>query len=150
MKIAIVSDAIYPYNKGGKEKRIYEVTTRLAARGHDMHIYCMEWWKGKDVTKENGVFLHAISPHYPLYFKNRRSIKQAVFFAFACFKLLKADFDIIDIDHMPHLVLFPLKVVCVLKNKKMIVTWNEVWGRKYWKEYLGRLGLVAFVVERAS
>ena len=24
MKIAIISDAIYPYNKGGKEKRIFD------------------------------------------------------------------------------------------------------------------------------
>lgn len=150
MKIAIVSDAIYPYNKGGKEKRIYEISTRFAKQGHDVHIYCMNWWKGEDTRIENGVTLHAISKLYPLYSGKRRSIKQAVMFALACFKLIKEDFDVIDADHMPHLILFPLKIVTILKRKKLIVTWNEVWGRKYWIEYMGILGNVAYVIEWLS
>jgi glycosyltransferase involved in cell wall biosynthesis len=40
-KIVFVSDAIYPYMKGGKEKRLHEITTRLARMGHDVHIYTM-------------------------------------------------------------------------------------------------------------
>ena len=150
MKIALVSDAIYPYNKGGKEKRLYEVSTRLAKKGHEVHIYCMKWWKGNSKRKENGVILHGFSRYSPLYSKNRRSIKQALIFSINSFKLIREDFDVIDVDHMPHLVLFPLKIVSILKRKKMIVTWNEVWGRKYWKEYLGFLGEVAFVVEKLS
>lgn len=42
MKIAMVSDAIYPYNKGGKERKIYEIATRIAAKGHEVHIYTMK------------------------------------------------------------------------------------------------------------
>jgi len=34
MKIAYVYDAVYPWIKGGAEKRIYEISTRLAERGH--------------------------------------------------------------------------------------------------------------------
>lgn len=147
-KLAIVSDAIYPYNKGGKEKRIFEVSTRLS--NYDVHIYTMKWWKGKNVRKENGVTLHAISPLYPLYDGSRRSIKEAVFFSFFCFKLLNEKFDIIEADHMPHLVLFPLKIIALLKRKKLYVTWNEVWGRKYWKEYLGFLGNIAYFTEVLS
>lgn len=137
LKIAIVSDAIYPYNKGGKEKRIYEMSTRLAKAGHDVHIYCMKWWAGKEKTRvENEVTLHAISKLYPLYSGPRRSIKQAIMFALSCFKLIKEDFDVIEVDHMPHFVLFSTKAVTLLKKKKLHVTWNEVWGRKYWREYL--------------
>jgi L-malate glycosyltransferase len=151
MKIAMVSDAIYPYNKGGKEKRIFEVSTRLAQKGHEVTIYCMKWWKGKENTiTENGVSLHAISPLYPLYSGERRSIKQAILFAFSCFKLLKADFDIIEADHMPHLVLFSLKIVALLKRKKLFVTWSEVWGRKYWVKYMGLFGNIASIIEWLS
>ncbi len=46
LKIAIVSDVVYPYSKGGGEKRIYEISKRLAERGHEVTIYCMKWWKG--------------------------------------------------------------------------------------------------------
>ncbi len=150
MKIAYVSDAIYPYNKGGKEKRLFEISTRLSKKGEDVHIYCMKWWNGKSIRKENGVTLHAISSYYPLYSGERRSIKQAILFSLACLKLIKEDFDVIDIDHMPHLVLFTTKIVCVLKRKKMCVTWNEVWGRRYWKEYLGAFGNVAYIIEKLS
>jgi L-malate glycosyltransferase len=150
MKIAFVSDAIYPYNKGGKEKRIYELSTRLAKRGHNVHIYCMKWWRGKNTRIEEGVTLHAISKLHPLYSGKRRSIRQAVFFGLSCLRLINEDFDVIDVDHMPHLVLFPLKLVTILKRKELIVTWNEVWGREYWVEYMGILGNVAYAVERLS
>jgi len=51
MKIAIVSDSIYPYNKGGKEKRLFEIATRLVKYGHEITIYTMKWWEGADSIK---------------------------------------------------------------------------------------------------
>ena len=157
--ITIVSDAIYPYNKGGKEKRIYEISTRLAKAGHDVHLYTMKWWgrtsryipgENENHRIENGVHLHAISPLYPLYSGKRRSIKEAILFALSCFKLIKEKFDLIDVDHMPHMVLFPLKLVSLIKNKPLYATWNEVWGRKYWVEYMGILGNIAYLIEWLS
>ncbi len=121
IKIAIVSDAIYPYNKGGKEKRIFELSTRLARSGFDVHIYCMKWWKENVNQKiENNVHLHAISKYYPLYSGKRRSITQAILFAVSCLRLLKEDFDIIEVDHMPHFVLFSTKIVTLLKRKNFM------------------------------
>jgi len=35
MKIAYIYDAIYPWIKGGAEKRIYEIGKRLADKGHE-------------------------------------------------------------------------------------------------------------------
>jgi len=37
LKIAYIYDAIYPWVKGGAEKRIYELSRRLAARGEAVH-----------------------------------------------------------------------------------------------------------------
>lgn len=151
LNIAIISDAIYPYNKGGKEKRLFEISTRLAKRGYDVTIYCMKWWPGNEIVKfENGVKLQAISKLYPLYSGKRRSFKQAIFFTLSTMKLLKEDFDIIDADHMPHLVMFPLKFVSLIKRKKFYATWNEVWGKEYWNKYLGKLGTIAFFIEWLS
>lgn len=150
IRLAFVSDAIYPYNKGGKEKRIFEITTRLAARGMHVTIYTMKWWVGKNTICENGVFLHAISPLIPLYSGERRSIKEAVLFALSCFSLLFENFDILDVDHMPHLIIFPLKIIAILKGKKLIVSWNEVWGRSYWVSYLGTFGILAAFIEKMS
>lgn len=159
MNIAIVSDAVYPYNKGGKEKRIYEISTRLVKLGHEVHIYCMHWptfgvtskkSKAQSESIENGVHLHAISPYYPLYSGDKRSIKQALLFSLHCLKLVRVDFDVIDVDHMPFFPIFAVKLVCILKGKKMFATWHEIWGFHYWQKYLGLLGLIAFIVERLS
>lgn len=150
MKIAIVSDAIYPYNKGGKEKRIYEISTRLAKRGHEVTIYCMKWWEGSDTRVDEGVQIKAISPYYPLYSGERRSIKQALLFSLHCFKLVEEEFDIIDVDHMPHLVLFSTKLVALLKRRKLHVIWNEVWGFSYWIRYMGPSGVLAALIEKIT
>lgn len=150
-KIAFVSDAIYDYNKGGKEKRLYDVTRKLADTGYDVTVYCMKWWEGDNLLIKDGIKYYAISPYYPLYHNERRSIKQALFFALNCFKLINKDFDIMDVDHIPHLVLFSTKIVCVLKRKTMIVTWHEVWGKKYWRKYLGVfMGTIAYCIEKIS
>ncbi len=148
MKIAIVSDAIYPYNKGGKEKRNYEVSTRLAKRGHDVTVYCMKWWEGPNTRIEEGVQIKAISPYFPLYAGERRSIKQALLFSLNCFKLVKEDFDILDVDGIPHLVLFSTKLVALLKRKKLHAIWYEVWGASYWIKYMGLSGAIAGLIEK--
>lgn len=151
MKIVFVSDAVYPYNKGGKEKRLFDLSTQLAARGFDVHIYCMKWWQGPEWHRvEHGVHLHAICPYVPLYSGERRSIRQALLFGLSCLRLLFVDWDVIDVDHMPFYPVILTRVVCWLKGKKMIATWHEVWGRDYWLTYLGTVGHMAYLVERFS
>lgn len=150
-RIAFVSDAIYPYNKGGKETRLYEISTRLAKRGYDVHIYCMKWWTTPETVRiEEGVSLHAISPLYPLYSGERRSIKQGILFGLACLKLIKEKFDVIDVDHMPYFPLYSVRLICWLKGKKMHATWHEVWGLRYWIRYMGILGIISSAIEYVS
>ncbi len=151
MRIAFVSDAVYPYNKGGKENRLYEIARRLAKRGHDVHIYCMKWWGGPKKVKQYGVTLHGISPYFPLYNKEgKRSMKQAIGFALYVLPgLLAQRFDILDVDQMPYFPVFPAWIVSKLKRKPMVVTWHEHWGN-YWYEYLGKKGAIGWLVERLS
>ena len=149
-QIAIVSDAVYPFNKGGKETRIDEISRRLAARGHDVTIYCMQWWRGGKTMEREGVKFYAVSPYRPLYAGKRRSMLQALVFALHCFKLLTKDFDIIEVDCVPHFQLFTAKIVCLLKRKRLYVSWHEVWGKSYWKSYLGPIGVLAWWVECMS
>ncbi len=149
-KIVFVSDSIWPYNKGGKEKRLFDISTRLAQNGYDVHIFTMKWWQGEDTIVENGVILHAICKKYPLYSGKRRSIPQGIFFGLATLKLWREEWDIIDVDHMPFFPLYFAKLVCLIKGKKMIATWHEVWGKEYWKKYLGKMGTIAYLIERYS
>lgn len=139
-RLAFVSDSIYPYNKGGKEKRLYEITKRLVKDGRQVDIYTMKWWDGpKHVISETGVHLHAITKHHPLYKGERRSISEALWFSLGCFKLLFRSFEVVDVDSMPFFPLFPMQFVCWVKRRKMHATWHEVWGKAYWRNYLGGL-----------
>lgn len=149
--IAFVSDGVYPFNVGGKEKRLYEIARRLVQQNRQIHIYTMKWWKEekKDVEIE-GIKYHAISRLYPLYVNGRRSIKEGILFSFACFKLLFQSFDIVDVDHMPFFPLFSMRIVCWLKRKKLYATWHEVWGADYWRQYLGSFGQLGCLIEKLS
>jgi len=150
LRIAVVSDAIWPYNKGGKEQRIFRLTTGLAKLGHDVHIYTMQWWDGAPDRIENGVHLHAISPYWPLYAGERRSIKQGLLFGLATLKLVRERFDIIEADHMPYFPLYAARIVSLIKRRPLYATWHEVWSLSMWHRYLGPAGIIAYVIERIS
>ena len=57
MKIAQVRDTLYPYTKGGAQKRVWEISKRLAKRGHEVHIFGMKYWDGDDVILKGGEIL---------------------------------------------------------------------------------------------
>lgn len=144
--IALVTDAIYPYHCGGKEIRYRELALRLAERA-EVHIYTMNWWAGSRVRREGAITYHAVCRLRPLYAGDRRSIGQAVFFALGCLRLIAKRFDVLEADHMPYLQIPVLRIIATLKRKPLVVTWHEVWGRKYWREYLGWAGMAAWLME---
>ena len=150
-KIVFVSDSIYPYMKGGKEKRLYEISRRLVDMGYDVHIYTMHWWKGNEKTKiEHGVYLHALCNKYEMYHGNRRSIKEGIVFGLACFKLFRTSFDVLDVDHMPFFPILSSWVVCKMRRRKFFGTWHEALSEKDWMSYMGKSGIVAALIERIS
>ena len=144
--IAFVSDAILPYHHGGKEVRIRQMTQRIADSA-DVHVYTMKWWDGPSVRREGGITYHAVSRRFPLYVKGRRSLRQAVLFALACLKLFTCRFDVLEADHIPYAQLFVLRLVTRVRGKRLVATWHEVWGREYWREYIGPVGLLAWWAE---
>jgi glycosyltransferase involved in cell wall biosynthesis len=142
----MVTDAIHPYHRGGKESRYHELTCRLSQQ-YDVHVYTMQWWSGSRVRVANGVTYHAISRLVPLYAKDRRSLWQAIWFGLASLRMIGYDFDVLEADHIPFLQVLVLRVVTAIKRKPFVVTWHEVWGRTYWREYLGWAGVVAWLIE---
>jgi glycosyltransferase involved in cell wall biosynthesis len=147
--IALVTDAIAPYHRGGKESRYLEVAQRLT-RDAEVHVYTMNWWRGPATRHDGGVTYHAICPLLPLYAGDRRSIVQALVFALACFRLAFRRFDALEADHMPYVQLLPLRIVTWIRRKRLVATWHEFWGPAYWRDYLGRLGVVGWWFERVA
>jgi glycosyltransferase involved in cell wall biosynthesis len=150
MKISFLSDSVYPYNKGGKETRSYELAEQLAERGHEVNFYTMGFWGNKPIKKLGKITFHRLCKNYLLYNNKRRSIKQAIIFGFASFKLFKEDFDVLDADHMVYFHLFPAKLACLIKRKPLVITWHEVWGKEYWQKYMGKKGIIGYIMEKLS
>jgi glycosyltransferase involved in cell wall biosynthesis len=147
MKIAFVYDVIYPYVKGGVEKRVWELATRLAKRGHEVHIFGMKYWEGDAVIRKDGVVLHGVCPASSLYTKRRRGFIEPLRFSCALLPYLLADrFDIIDCQQFPFFPALSTKLATTIRKTSLVVTWHEVWGN-YWYEYLGNKGIVGKVIE---
>jgi glycosyltransferase involved in cell wall biosynthesis len=149
LRVAIVSDAIYPYHRGGKELRYHEVIRRISDR-IDVDVYTMRWWGEGEAQELDGARLHAISRLLPLYVNERRSLGQALRFGLACFRMLRYDFDVLEADHIPFFQVLVLRLVTAVKRKPLVVTWHEVWGLAYWRKYLGLLGWAAWLVEELA
>ncbi len=148
--VAFVTDAVAPYNRGGKEERYRQIAPRIAASA-DVRVYTMRWWGGdEDEVQLDGVRYRAICRYLPLYSGERRSIRQAVGFALACLRLMHGRLDAIEADHMPYIQLFVLRIVAWIRGVPLIVTWHEAWDRTQWLGYLGRLGAVAWAIERVA
>jgi glycosyltransferase involved in cell wall biosynthesis len=146
MKLAFVSDVIFPYNKSGRSRRLYELANRLSKK-HEVHIYTMKWWEGANHRIENNIHLHAVCKNKPLWIGNKRSIWQAVYFSCRLFfPLLFSKAEIIDCDQYPHFPCYTAKLVSVIRRKPLIITWHEIWG-KYWNEYMGIFGYAGRALE---
>lgn len=136
-RLAVLTDAVYPWHAGGKEMRQEQLLSRLARRGVDVQVYTMKWWSEPGPVVRNGVTYHAICPMVPLYRRERRSIRQAVIFSLCSLRLLRERFDRLEVDAIPVLQLFPAKAISLLRRRPLVATWHEFWGKDYWIGYLG-------------
>ncbi|MBO3799020.1 MAG: glycosyltransferase family 4 protein [Thermoproteota archaeon] len=146
MRIAFVYDAVYPWVKGGVERRIYELGRRLSRR-HEVHWFSLEWWGGGERSL-NGILLHGVGGGRPLYVNGKRSISEALYFGLKLISGLKHEVDFIDVQAFPYFSCFSSKIRSMTVGACMAVTWHELWG-SYWFEYLGPKGLAGWAVERA-
>jgi glycosyltransferase involved in cell wall biosynthesis len=147
VRIAYLYDCVYPYQIGGIERRVWELSKRLSERGHEVHLFGMQFWDEKSVLEKDGVFLHGVCPARVLYSGGRRKVAPAVSYACRLFApLLFEKFDLIDAQAFPYLHCFPAKVSSVIRKTPLVITWHEVWG-EYWYRYLGRWGFIGRSIE---
>ncbi|MDL0131626.1 glycosyltransferase family 4 protein [Halobacterium salinarum] len=151
MNIAFAAPVVYPYVKGGVEKRTYEVGRRLVDRGHDVTIYSRHWWNGPRSKTQAGMKLQAVGPPSELYADgDRRSVLSALGLAGRLVKpLAQAKHDLVVTPVAPYFHVFAVRLSSALQRTPLVVTWHEVWD-DYWHQYMGRIGSVGKAVERIT
>jgi len=154
MRIAFLSDTIYPSTVGGIERRIHELAKRLSRR-HQVYIVGLRGWEGRKKLEFGRLRIHGVAPMPKLFVGERRSIGEALYFALVMSKFVhvlnKEDIDVIDVQSAPYLhypLLWVLKKFRALYKARLVFTWHDVWD-KYWYDYLGKLlGFIGYSVER--
>lgn len=149
MRIAYVYDVLYPFWKGGGERRIYEIARRLTERGHTVELFGMKCWEGPSTIQSDGLYYRALSPSIELFHRHgRRSISQALRFGAHSWRLLNAGrFDVIDCGQWPYFHFLPARIHSWFTSSSFVVSWYEVWG-DHWFNYLGKSGMAGLAVER--
>jgi glycosyltransferase involved in cell wall biosynthesis len=148
VKIAFVYDLVYPFCKGGVEKRIADLGRLMAARGHEVHLFGTKYWGGMPNRVIDGVMLHGVCEPTDIHTKaGRRSPAQAWRFAIAAAREVgRYDLDVVELQGMSPLTCLAVLVRCRFSKIKPLVVWYEVW-RDYWNEYLGLPGYIGRLVE---
>lgn len=153
MRIAFIYDSVYPWVKGGAEKRVYELAKRLVYMGHEVHWYSIGFWwteENQEDTEFEGIHLHGVCRPVELYSDDRRSIKEAIYFALKLFRPLMSErFDVVDCQGFPFFSCFTAKIPSILGRYTFFITLHEVWGN-YWYEYLGKLGVFGKIIEKLT
>ena len=154
MRVAFVSNVVYPYVTGGAEKRIHEIGSRLADRGHEVTVYGRHFWDGPAEITNAGMTLRAVAPEADLYNDDRRSITEALDFAARALPSLRRrlrddEHDVVVASVFPYFPVLSTKLAALGTDTPLITTWHEVWG-EYWEEYLGPLAVFGKVSEHVT
>jgi glycosyltransferase involved in cell wall biosynthesis len=148
MKIAFVYDGLYPYLKGGIERRNYELATRLSAR-HEVHYITWRHWGVAKTVHHDGFAVHGVDAPRPFYGDDgKRTVGEAAAFAVRVLPaLLQRRYDVIDCSATPYLPLYSCALAARLTRTPLVATWHEFWG-DHWTAYLPERPLVARIAQR--
>lgn len=138
MKIAFVSDSVYPWNVGGVET-MERTQADALSKGNELHFFSLRWPGMRSEFVKDGIQYHTFHDidRKRFYRHGRRSIREAVAFAFGMFRIFGYRFDVIHSNQFPILQLPVLKFYCMITGCKLIAEIHEVWDKEYWTTYLG-------------
>jgi glycosyltransferase involved in cell wall biosynthesis len=148
MRLVILTPTVYPYFKGGVEKRHWDIATNLVKNGHDVSFLCGQWPEMEKNLTIEGVNIKSVYKVVDFYVDGKKSIVESIKYSIGIIKpLLTLNYDIVECDQFPLLHIIPARLITWIRQKKLIVTWHEVWG-KYWFEYIGWKGSFGYLIEK--
>jgi glycosyltransferase involved in cell wall biosynthesis len=152
VRIAIAYDCLFPNTVGGAERWYRNLAVSLMER-HEVTYLTRRQWES-DQTGTPFATL-AVSPGSGLYARSgRRRIWPPIRFGLGVFlHLLRHGhrYDVVHTASFPyfHVIGAALALWLRRSSARLIVDWHEVWGRDYWRRYLGPTGgPVGFLVQR--
>lgn len=149
--VAILYDVAYPFVYGGGQRRLYEVGSRMAALGWNVHWYALKTWDGDCTLLRDGIVYHGLREQTSLYGTDgKRSYAEALSYGRAVLtaRVDFASYDLVWCAQWPLFHILALMARLVPWRTRLLVDWWEVWGR-YWLTYAGLPGLGGWLLETA-
>src|SRR5271170_6235842 len=144
LRIAIVYDCLYPHTIGGCERWYRAVAARLAARHRVTYLTRRQWDPDQGPDVPPGVEVLGLSGGRQLYTASgRRRILPPLRFGLAVLLHLlrnRARYDIVHTCSFPYFPLLSARLASAAGGPAIVTDWVEVWGREYWRGYLGVFG----------
>lgn len=145
MRIAYVYDRLYPYSKGGVEKRVFDLSRQLTSRGHEVHRYGVKAWSGPTPNGTDAGTMIGIKG--TMTDASWRSAGSRLLFAIRlATRLWNRSYDVVDIQSISPLACLSAAVVCRMKRTPTVITWHEAWHES-WVDQYGLLGLLGQLVD---
>ena len=130
---------------------MHDLALALAGAGHDVTYLTMRHWDDEPPTLP-GVTIVGLVPAGAVYADERRSLGPPARFGFAVGRYLLRHGSRFDVVHLAAFPYFPLLAAALVRRRgryRLVVDWYEVWTRRYWQRYAGRVvGTVGWVVQR--
>jgi glycosyltransferase involved in cell wall biosynthesis len=152
MRICIVYDCLFEHTVGGAERWYRNLALRLSQEGHEVTYATMRQWDRDELPELDGVRVVAVAPRMDMYVNGRRRILPAIVFGLGVLRHLAGRRTRYDVVHTASFPYFSLLAIGALRRRKgysIVVDWHEVWRLAYWREYLGLLGAIGYLVQCA-
>jgi len=144
MRVCLVYDCLFPWTYGGAERWYRSLAERLAREGHEVTYLTRLQWEPSEPPRIEGVEVIAVSGRDELYGAdgNRRVAPPLRFGRGVLAHLLRhgSAYDVVHTASFPYFSLLAAGVARRRHHFGLVVDWHEVWTRRYWDEYLGRVG----------
>lgn len=145
MRLAFIYDRVWPYSKGGVERRYRCMADALAARGHFCLLVGAKEWDGPRFRKDGGVWLYGVDAAPSVV----RDARWALRYGRALAKALPdlPPVDVVDFNAFPFLPLWLNRHW--LTERPHVVSWTEWYDHGYWRSQMGLpRALMADALER--
>lgn len=153
LRICMVTEAYAPY-AGGTPKRYSEICKRLAQRGHYIEVFTIRRHDSsipcqKEEQNDN-LLIHRYAYGDAFGDEGRRKVTNVLRFTIETFlRLLNMrKYDLIECNHWPQPVIFPVKFCQKFSNIPLIISVHEVWGRSEWSHALPLVPDIGYGIDR--
>jgi glycosyltransferase involved in cell wall biosynthesis len=154
MCICIVYDCLFPYTVGGAERWYRNLAERLVQEGHQVtYLTLRQWDRGASLDLDERIHVVEAGPRMALYTESgRRRVLPPLVFGFGVLRHLLLHGRRYQVVHTCSFPYFSLLAAAIARPRgrfKLVVDWFEVWSDSYWRDYLGTLGRIGALVQRA-